>query len=171
MNAMVYIAPFIGLIGLGAAYMLYAGILKQSEGNDKMKEIAEMIHSGAMTFLRREYTILAGFIGVVFILLMTFITKETAIAFIVGAVCSMAAGFIGMKGATRANVRTSAAANQSGQEAALQLAFSRWICYGPHRCQPWPVGCQHFLSNLCLRAGWRRSGGPIWPGLPWVLHP
>ncbi len=124
MSAMINIAPIIGLVGLGVAFMLYAGILKQSEGTDKMKEIAEMIHSGAMTFLKREYTMLVVFVGVVFVLLTVFIGIYTAIAFIVGAICSMLAGFIGMKGATRANVRTSAAANQSGQEAALQLAFS-----------------------------------------------
>ncbi|MDH5637414.1 MAG: sodium-translocating pyrophosphatase [Nitrospinota bacterium] len=123
MTFLVFLAILTGLAGLGGVYWLYNEVEKQDSGNDKMKEIAAMIHEGAMTFLRREYTILAGFIGVVFILLTIFIHWQTALAFVVGAACSMAAGFIGMQGATMANVRTSAAANQKGQDAALQVAF------------------------------------------------
>ena len=123
MTVLVFLAIVVGAVGLGGVYWLYHEVQKQDPGNDKMKEIAELIHTGAMTFLRREYSILAGFIVFVFILLAVFIHWQTAIAFVVGAACSMAAGFIGMKGATMANVRTSAAANQKGQDAALQVAF------------------------------------------------
>jgi K(+)-stimulated pyrophosphate-energized sodium pump len=89
-----------------------------------MEEIAEMIHEGAMVFLSREYKILAVFIVIVFILLGWKISWSTGIAFLVGAACSMAAGYAGMNSATRANVRTSAAAKEEGQGQALLVAFS-----------------------------------------------
>jgi len=123
MIILVFLAIIVGGAGLAGVYWLYKEIEKQDAGNDRMKEIAEMIHTGAMAFLRREYTILAGFILVVFVLLNIFIHPATAFAFVVGAGCSMAAGFVGMQGATMANVRTSAAANKSGQDAALKVAF------------------------------------------------
>ncbi|HJM83031.1 MAG TPA: sodium-translocating pyrophosphatase [Nitrospinota bacterium] len=124
MLTLVFLSPIIGIVGLGVAFVLFSGIMKQSPGNERMIEISQMIHEGAMTFLKREYTILAGFVAIVFAMLSVVISFNTGIAFIVGATLSMLAGFIGMKGATRANVRTSAAANQSGQQAALQMAFS-----------------------------------------------
>ncbi len=123
MQALVVLAPFLGLLGLYAAYALYVEIMKQSPGNDRMQEIAEMIHTGAMTFLKREYTILAGFVGIVFLLLAIFISFLTSVAFVAGAICSMAAGAIGMQGATQANVRTSEAARDKGEEAALYIAY------------------------------------------------
>ncbi|MDH5508986.1 MAG: sodium-translocating pyrophosphatase [Nitrospinota bacterium] len=123
MTFLVFLAILTGGAGLGGVYWLYNEVKSQDPGNDKMKEIADMIHEGAMTFLRREYTILAVFILLVFILLAVFIHAATAAAFVVGAGCSMAAGFIGMQGATMANVRTAAAANQKGQDAALRVAF------------------------------------------------
>ncbi|MGK7344611.1 MAG: sodium-translocating pyrophosphatase [Candidatus Nitrospinota bacterium M3_3B_026] len=124
METFLGLAPVVGILGLGVAFGLYAGILRISPGSEKMKEISEMIHTGAMVFLRREYSILSVFVVVVFVLLWVFLAAKTAIAFIVGAACSMLAGFIGMKGATRANVRTSEAARDKGEAAALSVAFS-----------------------------------------------
>ncbi|MBI4666280.1 MAG: sodium-translocating pyrophosphatase [Nitrospinae bacterium] len=124
MEPLVWLAPVFGVGGLLVALWLYASIVRHPDGNDKMREIADMIHTGAMVFLKREYTILSGFIVIVFILLSIFISVKTASAFVVGGLFSMAAGFIGMMGATRANVRTSAAANEKGVTAALQMAFS-----------------------------------------------
>ncbi len=124
MQTYLILAPALGVMGLLVALFLYLGIMKKSPGNETMVEISDMIHLGAMTFLKREYTILSVFVAVVFVLLALFISPKTAIAFFVGALFSMIAGFIGMKGATRANVRTSEAARASGQEAALQTAFS-----------------------------------------------
>ena len=77
-----------------------------------------------MTFLKREYTILAGFIVIVFALLFAFVEAHTAYAFLAGAVCSILAGYTGMKAACHANVRTAQAANQHGQGPALNIAFS-----------------------------------------------
>jgi len=114
----------IGLIGLGFALLLFFWIRSRSAGTDLMREISGVIHDGAMVFLKREYSILLIFIIVVFALLAWKIQLNTALAFLGGAACSMLAGFIGMKAATRANVRTCAAAKDTGQSAALSIAFS-----------------------------------------------
>ena len=82
-------------------------------------------HEGAMAFLKREYLVLAIFVVAVFILLSIGIRPfSTAFAFLAGAICSICAGFFGMKAATKANVRTAYAANQEGQATALSVAFS-----------------------------------------------
>ncbi len=118
------LSVILGLVGLAVAIGIYMYISKQPVGSDLMKEIADAIHDGAMVFLKREYTILAGFIVIVAALLAFGIDKWTAITFVSGALCSMLAGYIGMNAATRANVRTSEAANKHGQGKALTIAFS-----------------------------------------------
>jgi len=114
----------VGLVGMIFALALFAWIKKKPAGTDLMKEISETIHDGAMVFLKREYSILAVFVIVVFALLAWKIELNTALAFLGGAACSMLAGYVGMKAATRANVRTCAAAKDKGQAAALSVAFS-----------------------------------------------
>ena len=118
------LSAIIGLVGLLFAIILYFWIRSKDAGTDLMKEISGVIHDGAMVFLKREYSILVIFIIVVFALLAWRIQLETAITFLGGACCSMLAGFIGMKAATRANVRTCAAAKDKGQPAALSIAFT-----------------------------------------------
>ena len=117
-------APFVGLGGLLCSLLLYFYIKKSPAGTPEMVEISEAIHEGAMAFLKREYTILAGFIAIVFVLLFAFVGPHTAYAFLSGAVCSILAGYTGMKAACHANVRTAQAANQHGQGPALNIAFS-----------------------------------------------
>jgi K(+)-stimulated pyrophosphate-energized sodium pump len=124
MQNLVFGAPVLGILGVVFAIGLFFYVKKQAVGTPKMEEIADMIHKGAMVFLRREYQYLLIFIVVVAILLGLFISKWTAVAFLAGAFCSMAAGFFGMQAATIANVRTSAAAKEHGQEKALLVAFS-----------------------------------------------
>ncbi len=115
----------LGLIGLVIALLIYFYIAKQSPGNEVMRDIAEQIELGSMAFLRREYTVLAIFVAVVATLLLFALPGIwTAVAFLFGAASSMLAGFIGMKAATKANVRTSEAARASGQGLALRMAFS-----------------------------------------------
>ncbi len=117
-------AAIFGIAGLVLAAAIYSWISKQSDGNDLMRKLAGQIHDGAMVFLKREYKILAIFVVVVFILLSVAISPKTGIAFIVGAICSVLAGFFGMNSATKANVRTAAAANSgAGQAGALSMAF------------------------------------------------
>lgn len=117
-------APFIGLGGLLCSLLLYFYIKKSPAGTPEMVEISEAIHEGAMAFLKREYTILTGFIVIVFVLLFAFVGSHTAYAFLSGAICSILAGYTGMKAACHANVRTAQAANQHGQGPALNIAFS-----------------------------------------------
>ena len=117
-------AAIFGIAGLVLAAAIYSWISKQPDGNDLMRKLAGQIHDGAMVFLKREYRILAIFVVVVFILLSVAISVKTGIAFIVGAICSVLAGFFGMNAATKANVRTAAAANSgAGQAGALSMAF------------------------------------------------
>ena len=112
-----------GLFGLATGGFLYGYVKRQPSGNETMVDLADQIHDGAMAFLRREYTVLAVFIVVVAGLLFAAIGQSTAVAYIVGALFSILAGFFGMKAATRANVRTTAAATESGQAKALRVAF------------------------------------------------
>lgn len=117
------LVPIVGLLGVLYALYLFYYIIKQPAGNQTMQDIAELIQKGASAFLKREYSTLAIFIVVMFIILWAVIKIETAIAFVSGALCSMLAGFIGMTSATRANVRTAQAATQ-GQNRALVVSFT-----------------------------------------------
>ena len=114
----------LGVIGLISAFIIYRVVLRYSAGTGKVLEIAEEIHTGAMAFMRREYTILFIFAAaVVIVIWFSDLGANTAIAFIIGALCSSAAGYIGMYTATRANVRTTSAAKEHGADAALNVAF------------------------------------------------
>ena len=112
-----------GILVLGYAFAVYRDIKLLPDGTEKMKEIASAIHQGAMVFLRREYRIIAIFVIVVFILVSIFIDFRAGIAYLGGAICSLVAGFCGMKSATKANVRTAQAAATEGQTKALIVAF------------------------------------------------
>ncbi|MXV94922.1 MAG: sodium-translocating pyrophosphatase, partial [Gemmatimonadetes bacterium] len=112
-----------GALGLFAALLVYRYVVRQPQGTDMMSDLAGQIHDGAMAFLRREYTVLAVFVAVVAVLLYLAIGGPSALAYVAGAASSVLAGFFGMKAATRANVRTSAAANEEGQGKALRIAF------------------------------------------------
>ena len=114
----------VGIAGLIVCFVTYLGIVRHSPGSQVMQDIAEQIQLGSMAFLRREYTALAPFLLVVAALLGYAISVETAIAYVIGGVCSVAAGYAGMTAATKANVRTAEAARASGQTSALRIAFS-----------------------------------------------
>lgn len=117
-------AIIVGLLALVFAYTKLAAISKMDAGNARMKEIAGHIYDGAMAFLAREYRYLVIFIVVVAIILLVTINIQTAICFVFGGVLSMLAGYIGMNAATKANVRTAAAAQNGGMGKALDVAFS-----------------------------------------------
>ena len=118
------LAPILGVIGFVIAIVLYNKVKRYPVGNDKMRDISEEIHNGAMAFLGREYRVLAVFITVVFVIIAVAMNYQTAFAFLGGALCSMTCGYIGMKAATRANVRTCEAARVSGQAEALMVSFN-----------------------------------------------
>ena len=117
-------APILGAIGFAIAVVMYNLVKAQPVGNERMREISEDIYAGAMAFLSREYRVLAVFIVLVFGLIAMGMNFQTAFAFLGGALCSMICGFIGMKAATRANVRTTEAARASGQAKALEVSFN-----------------------------------------------
>ncbi|MCG8467946.1 MAG: sodium/proton-translocating pyrophosphatase, partial [Gemmatimonadetes bacterium] len=117
-------ALWLGVVGLVFSLGLFTYVKRQPVGTEQMADLADQIHTGAMAFLRREYTILVPFVVVVAALLFFLVGDRTAIAYALGALCSILAGFFGMKAATAANVRTSEAARASGQAMALRVAFS-----------------------------------------------
>ena len=119
-------AIIFGAAGLLFAFVIFLTVKKQPTGNETMTELSRVIHRGAMVFLKKEYSILIFFILVVFLFLglNSSIGFNTAVAFLVGAGCSMLAGFFGMTAATAANVRTTEAARSHGQSKALVIAFS-----------------------------------------------
>jgi K(+)-stimulated pyrophosphate-energized sodium pump len=119
-----WLAAPLGAVGLIVALAIYFYVRKQSPGNEVMRDLADQIETGAMAFLKREYSVLAVFVLIVAGLLFWAIGLWTAVAFLFGAISSMTAGFIGMKAATKANVRTSEAARGSGQGLALRIAFN-----------------------------------------------
>ena len=120
----IYVAPILAVVALLFAFGLTRKVGRQDAGTDRMKEIASFIHEGARAFLRAEYRILIIFIIVLFVLIGLGISWLTAICFIVGALFSIFAGYIGMNTATKANVRTAAAAKDHGMNKALSIAFS-----------------------------------------------
>lgn len=120
----ILIAPIIGVISVLFAFFRSKQIAGQSAGTDRMKEISGFIHDGAMAFLAREYKTLIIFIVALFVVLAFAINWMTAFSYLIGALFSMVAGYMGMQAATKANVRTANAARESGMGAALQLAFS-----------------------------------------------
>ena len=124
MGALIYLAPAFGVLALLFAFYLVQKVSRQDAGTDRMKEISDFIHEGARAFLMAEYKILVFFVAILFVLIGAGISWLTAYSFLVGAVFSTAAGFIGMNVATRANVRTAAAAKDHGMNAALSVAFS-----------------------------------------------
>ncbi len=120
-----YAAPVLAICALVFAFYLIGKVGKQDAGTDRMKEIAAYIHEGARAFLMAEYKILVVFVIVLFFLIGFGIGNwVTAVCFLVGAVFSTVAGYIGMNIATKANVRTAAAAKDSGMNKALSVAFS-----------------------------------------------
>lgn len=129
MELIVNFLPLFGVLGLLFVFVKSAWVTKQDQGNEKMIRIAKSIADGAMSFLKAEYKILAIFVVAIAILLFFKGSNEVgshgmvALSFIVGSICSALAGFIGMKVATKANVRTTQAARTSLGKA-LEVAFA-----------------------------------------------
>ena len=117
-----FLPLIVAVIGILYAIITTVVIGKIPVKDENADRIASAIRSGAMTFLKKEYTIIAGFIGIVFLVLLFSIGIYTALAFLVGGIFSMLAGFIGMNSATLSNVRTAESA-KSGINRALEVAF------------------------------------------------
>ncbi|NHO66491.1 sodium-translocating pyrophosphatase [Aestuariicella hydrocarbonica] len=123
MNLLI-LPPLLGGAGLLIAFLIYCLVKRYRPGEGLVVEIADAIHQGAMVFMRREYSVLAVFVVLITVFLaLAFQHYYTPLAFVVGALCSGGAGYIGMYTATQANVRTTVAANEQGAGAALSVAF------------------------------------------------
>ena len=134
MDQSLYFALGWGAPVASALFALYLirTINRQSPGTERMQRIAALIRAGAMAFLRTEYTVLAGFVAVMFVVLWLFLPGNsllTAVSFLVGALLSASAGWIGMRTATGAAVRTTHAATESLSRA-LRVAFSSGAVMG-----------------------------------------
>ncbi|MBL7708366.1 MAG: sodium-translocating pyrophosphatase [Chitinophagaceae bacterium] len=129
MDKLIYLVPAMGIIGLLYTFVKFNWVSKQDAGNERMKEISTYISEGAMAFLKAEWKILGYFVVIVGILLAVMATSNPhshwliAAAFVVGAVFSATAGYIGMRVATKANVRTAQAARTSLSKA-LNVSFT-----------------------------------------------
>ncbi len=119
----IYFALLAALCALFFAFIYANKISKKDAGNSRMQELAGYIHEGALAFLKREYRVQSMIAIILFILITLKISLSTALCFLVGALCSVVAGYIGMTVATKANVRTANAA-QKGIKQALDVAFS-----------------------------------------------
>src|SRR6266487_3059610 len=129
MDKLFYAVPLMGLFGLLYTFIKSNWVSKQDAGTDRMQEISKHIAEGAMAFLKAEWRILSYFVIIVAILLAIMASSNPnshwaiALAFIVGAVFSATAGYIGMRVATKANVRTAHAARSSLSKA-LAVSFT-----------------------------------------------
>src|SRR5437879_2958322 len=111
-------------IGLVFALVLIAVVIRASAGNERMRQISAAVQEGAKAYLNRQVITISAISIVVFVLLFIFKDHPTAIGFLVGAFCSLSAGFIGMRVAVIANVRTTQAAATAGRTSALRMAFN-----------------------------------------------
>ncbi len=128
-RTIVIIVGVVALVALAIAFVLRAGVLAAGQGTPRMQEISAAVQEGAQAYLTRQFRTLAIFVVIVFALLFA-LPADTAgerigrsIFFLVGAGFSATIGYTGMWLATRANVRVAAAANESGREKAMQIAF------------------------------------------------
>ena len=129
MDNLIYLVPVMGIIGLLYTLVKFNWVGRQDAGTDRMKEISNYIAEGAMAFLKAEWKVLGYFVVIVGIMLAVMAQANPhshwsiALAFVVGAVLSALAGYIGMKAATKANVRTAQAARTSLSKA-LNVSFT-----------------------------------------------
>lgn len=124
MSSLMYVPALAGIIGLVIAFLIYGMMVKYPEGDSVVKKIADAIHEGAMVFMHREYRMLAIFATVLLVVIFfSPLGWKTALSFLVGALASALAGYLGMFAATKANVRTTTAAHNEGAPQALTVAF------------------------------------------------
>jgi len=113
----------ISLLGMAVVLLLYSQIITNISSQKKAAKIADAIQDGAMTFLYEEYKIIFFVVGLSALAITYVMSQAAAVIFIIGAVFSMITGFIGMRAATAANVRTTIAAKEKGEHAAFMVAF------------------------------------------------
>ena len=163
MENIIWVVLLCAVLALLFAAWKNSPVSKAEAGTERMKEIAGNISDGARAFLFAEYKILVIFVAVLFVLIGLFITWLTAVCFLIGAIFSVCAGYVGMNVATKANVRTAAAAKSSGMNKALGVAspvVPSWVC-------AWLAwACWAAPPSMPSPATWRSS-----PASLWVLPP
>ena len=128
-TASVIIALLMGIIGVVFVLWQIRRVLSYDQGNAAMRKIAAAIQEGASAFLEREYRVIAIFVAIVAVVISLFLQWQTALCFVVGAIASAGAGYLGMYVAVRANVRTAAAASH-GLHEGLRVAFGSGAIMG-----------------------------------------
>lgn len=125
MDKLYIFAPLLSALTLAIVVFIYFAIKRKDSGTEKMREISEMIEKGSFVYLKSQYSILLIVVVLISFLLFIFINIESAFSYVLGALLSMACGFIGMKAATKANVRTTSAALKFKPDPtpALNVAF------------------------------------------------
>ena len=164
MENIIWVALLCAVLALLFAAWKTSVVSKADAGTERMKEIAGNISDGARAFLFAEYKILVIFVAVLFVLIGLFISWLTAICFLVGAVFSVAAGYVGMNVATKANVRTAAAAKSSGMNKALGIAFSGGSVMGMCVVGLGLLGCAAiyaFTNNVEILTGFSLGASSI----------
>src|SRR5438132_2471337 len=124
LNSGVPLSMLCAVIGLAFAFFLIIAIIRRSPGSERMREISGAVQEGAKAYLNRQVMTISTIAVVIFLLLFFFKDHITAIGFVIGASCSLAAGYIGMRIAVIANVRTTQAAATRSCAAALRMAFN-----------------------------------------------
>lgn len=123
LNSGVQLSMVCAVIALVAAFVLIAIVVRAPSGNERMRQIAGAVQEGAKAYLNRQVITISSIAVIIFILLFIFKDRATAIGFLIGAFCSLSAGYIGMRIAVVANVRTTQAATVSITKA-LRMAFN-----------------------------------------------
>jgi K(+)-stimulated pyrophosphate-energized sodium pump len=123
LNSGVTLSMVCAVLGLIFAFLLIKAVIRLSPGNDRMREIAGAVEEGAKAYLKRQVVTISVIAIVIFALLFKFRDPATGLGFLIGAFCSLAAGYIGMRIAVLANTRTAQAANES-RTAAMRVAFN-----------------------------------------------
>ena len=144
------IPTLFGVGGLVVAWYVFQKVKEYPAGEAKVAEIADAIHLGAMVFMRREYKFLTIFSAILLVFLLIVLGWQSALAFLVGALTSGIAGYIGMSTATQANVRTTTAAHTKGRGCA-DCCLLRWLHHGSCRCFDGAFGPRRALPHLRRR--------------------
>ena len=164
MENIIWVVLLCAVLALLFAAWKTSAVSKADAGTERMKEIAGNISDGARAFLFAEYKILVIFVAVLFVLIGLFITWLTAGCFLIGAVFSVCAGYVGMNVATKANVRTAAAAKSSGMNKALGVAFSGGSVMGMCVVGLGLLGCAAiyaFTNNVEILTGFSLGASSI----------
>src|ERR671937_2119282 len=123
LEAGVQLSMLCAVLGLVVAFILISVVFRASAGNERMRQISAAVQEGAKAYLNRQVMTISAIAVVIFLLLFFFKDRSTAVGFVIGAFCSLSAGYVGMRIAVIANVRTTQAA-MSSLTGALRMAFN-----------------------------------------------